>query len=45
MILSEQEVQDLINDAKLRHPYDLVRAVEMMVLAALEKRIPETATN
>lgn len=36
MSLTEQEVQDLINDPKLRHPYDLVKAVEIAVLAAVE---------
>lgn len=45
MTLTEQEIQDLINDPNLRHPYDLVKAVEIAVLAELEKRAPETGTN
>jgi hypothetical protein len=37
-VLPEDEVQDLINDPKHRHPYDLARAVEAAVLERMAEK-------
>jgi hypothetical protein len=36
-MITDAQIQALINDPKLARPYDLARAVEAEVLAALQK--------
>jgi hypothetical protein len=44
-MITEQQIQALISDPKLIRPYDLAKAVEAEVLAAVERAKESDAVN